>query len=84
MREFQWASVSERWQRRVGDGISFSATHNFTTLPAVGSSDVLKIAVTADMGKLAVQIDAKTARWGSLQSGALVGCTNVASTKPAS
>ena len=36
---------------RVGDGTIMSATYNFTTLPAVGSTDVLNIAVTADLGE---------------------------------
>jgi hypothetical protein len=35
----------------VGDGSDFSSTYSFTTLPAVGSTETLKIAVTADLGE---------------------------------
>ena len=39
---------------RVGDGVTFSKTYNFTTLPAVGSTETLKIGVTADLGERSV------------------------------
>ena len=39
------------WRCRVGDGVIFSEILDFTTLPAVGSNERVKIAVTADLGE---------------------------------
>jgi len=36
---------------RVGDGVTMSQIYDFTTLPAVGSNERVKIVVTADMGE---------------------------------
>ncbi len=41
---------------RVGDGVLFSKIYDFTTLPAVGSSERVKIVVTADLGKCTGQL----------------------------
>ena len=37
---------------RVGDGITFSSTKSFKTLPAPGDNVSTKIAITADIGLL--------------------------------